>query len=1438
MNQPNTTPTTYSLSISTSSNFGAWLNQQKISLAFTTYQTNRLFLIGLKPDGRLSVFDRQFERPMGLFATPERLVMSTRYQIWQLDNLCRSEVGDYLEYDKLYVPRTGCTTGDINTHDLIVDKSNNWVFINTQFSCLATLDRDYSFRPIWQPPFISSLAAEDRCHLNGLAMIEGEAACVTACSQTDIPAGWRSHREGGGCVIDIRSNEIICSGLTMPHSPRFYQNKLWVLNSGTGELGSVENGKFQPLTFCPGFVRGLAFHGNYAIVGLSKPRRDNFQGLTLDERLEAQQQQAQCGLMVVDLTTGKIIHWLIFEDVVKELFDIAVLPGVRQPMALGFETDEIERLVIFPGSKRIVSIRPGIHQPPETPVKITETAEPAGAAPRESLPPDTEPAEPVGAAPLAAEAVAAFHRGRELKKQGKLEEAAACFREAISRDRNYIAAYNNLGNLLQSQGKTLEAIAFYQQALQLNPNLAVAHCNLASARQLQGEIEPAIAGYREALRLKPDFFLAHHNLGKLLAGQGKLLEAESCYQQALSLQPNNGRVYLDCGYLREQQGRWKEAIACFRRAISCQPDLAEAYNSLGSVLQAHGLEEQALVNYQRALQLDPNFAQAHFKLGELYNAREKFPEALAHYERALAIQPEATNVFYSLSYLRVQMCDWKDYRSRIEELIRRTETHIRNNTAAFLSPLMLSSFPVPLSLHAEVGRYYGKLVKKFAGCDDFQKATKSDRNPKKLRVGYLSPDFRTHPVGILLHQLFQNHDRSGFEIYAYSLVDVKDNFRQSIEAGCDVFVDFSEMSTLAAAQRIQTDGIHILVDLAGYTTYSRPDILALQPAPVQCSYLGFPDMTGADFIQYMLADTWLISEEFSRHCPEKIVFLPHYFAASEVEISEKPVSRQEFGLPAEGIVFCCFNYPRKIDPNVFEVWMRILQQVPESVLWLYDGKSSFVVENLRRQATACGIAPERLVFASNLPLSEYLARYQLADLFLDTFIYNGGATAIGALQAGVPLLSLPGDTFAARMGASICAAAGLEEMICHSREEYEQRAVYLATHAEELAAIRRKLQENRHSAPLFDMPQFARNLEAAFRQMWAESMDFDTATNRVLQRSGLAESYVLEVEEGSNQDDLRSRDRNAAAGDANPFPVKYQAVHNLTPDNLAPYDAFTFPSLQKRWQTHPQRGELIGVSATIDNQMVGMVIAEIISKTQNPPHASILSCYVVPNYRDRGIGTNLMSHLEKQLIKFQCQRVEISYKSSETTERALEPLLKKVGWLPPEPAFVLAQTTTQKIALAPWLHKYFLPATFEIFPWGELTAAEKQLLLTRPDYPSALTPFSEETRIEFLNSLGLRHKGEVIGWMLTHRVAPDTIRYSSLFVREPYQKLGRAIPLLSESIKRQINSEIEKCIFSVAAENQLMLRFLERHLRPYLTGIGFSRRAVKLLQPHHPSAKL
>ncbi|WP_069471763.1 TIGR03032 family protein [Candidatus Marithrix sp. Canyon 246] len=321
-----------------------WFQNQQISLALTTYQSSRLFLLGVKPDGSLSGFERLFDRAMGLYATPERLYMSSRYQLWQFDNVLAAGELDK-GYDKLYVPRIAHTTGDLDIHDLVVDKNQNIIFVNTLYNCLATLSERHSFKPLWQPPFISKLVAEDRCHLNGLALVDGEARYVTAVSQSDVIDGWRERRHDGGCVIDIKTNEIITKGLSMPHSPRWYQGKLWLLNSGEGEFGYIENGKFQPLTFCPGYMRGLAFSGDFAIVALSKAREKTFTGLALDEKLAAKQVEARCGLMIIDLKTGEIAHWLRIEGIVTEFYDVQVLAGVQRPKALGFKTDEIQRLI-------------------------------------------------------------------------------------------------------------------------------------------------------------------------------------------------------------------------------------------------------------------------------------------------------------------------------------------------------------------------------------------------------------------------------------------------------------------------------------------------------------------------------------------------------------------------------------------------------------------------------------------------------------------------------------------------------------------------------------------------------------------------------------------------------------------------------------------------------------------------------------------------------------------------------------------------------------------------------------------------------------------------------------------------------------------------------------------------------------------------------------
>jgi uncharacterized protein (TIGR03032 family) len=331
--------------------FPEWLANQDVSLAFTTYQTGKLFFVGLQDNGRLSIFERTFNRCMGLCADEkaELLYMSSLYQMWRFAPAFKKGTA-YEGYDRLYVPQVGYTTGDIDVHDVAIRKDGSPVFVSTLFSCIAELSEDYSFNPIWQPPWISKLAAEDRCHLNGLALEDGEPRYVTSVSQADAAEGWREHRRSGGVLFDIKNNEVVLGGLSMPHSPRVYNGKVWLLDSGTGYFGYVDGqGRFERVTFCPGFMRGLAFIGHYAIIGMSQGRKNKtFSGLALDDHLDERNTTGRCGIQIVDLDTGDIVHGIRLGGIVEELYDVVVLRGVKRPMALGFRSDEIRRVVSLP----------------------------------------------------------------------------------------------------------------------------------------------------------------------------------------------------------------------------------------------------------------------------------------------------------------------------------------------------------------------------------------------------------------------------------------------------------------------------------------------------------------------------------------------------------------------------------------------------------------------------------------------------------------------------------------------------------------------------------------------------------------------------------------------------------------------------------------------------------------------------------------------------------------------------------------------------------------------------------------------------------------------------------------------------------------------------------------------------------------------------------
>jgi uncharacterized protein (TIGR03032 family) len=332
--------------LTTSRQFPSWLASNGVSLAITTYQSGKVILVGSnEATGRLSVFERTLDRPMGVAFDGRRLAIATLIQIITFVDAAQGQKNAE-GYDAVFVPQLAHFTADLDAHDLAFDAAGRLVFVNTLFSCIAAASATHSFRLLWKPRFISRLAAEDRCHLNGFALQGGQPVYATAVAESDIADGWRNSRANGGAVIDIAANEVVCRGLSMPHSPRLHGGKLWVLNSGTGEVGVVDAkaGRFEPVAFCPGYLRGLAFVGDFALVGLSEPRENKtFAGLPLQDRLASAKVEPRCAVYVIDTISGDIVHWLRIQGVVSELYDVAALPRIRRPMLIGFRQEDIRR---------------------------------------------------------------------------------------------------------------------------------------------------------------------------------------------------------------------------------------------------------------------------------------------------------------------------------------------------------------------------------------------------------------------------------------------------------------------------------------------------------------------------------------------------------------------------------------------------------------------------------------------------------------------------------------------------------------------------------------------------------------------------------------------------------------------------------------------------------------------------------------------------------------------------------------------------------------------------------------------------------------------------------------------------------------------------------------------------------------------------------------
>jgi predicted O-linked N-acetylglucosamine transferase (SPINDLY family) len=666
---------------------------------------------------------------------------------------------------------------------------------------------------------------------------------------------------------------------------------------------------------------------------------------------------------------------------------------------------------------------------------------------------------------------------------GRLPEAEALYRQILQVEPEQPDALYFLGVLAHQEGQHAVAVEYIRQAIARKPNVAEFHNTLGEAYQAQGKLADAIAHYQQALALKPDCAEAAYYLGVACQQQGRRAEALAQYQKVLTLRPPFPELHNNLGVALQDLGKLEEAVAHFRQALALQPGFGEAYYNLGNALKAQGRLEDAVTHYRQALALRPSLVEAQINLANALRAQDKREEALAHYRQALALKPNCAEVENQIMQEMQLLCEW----TGLEDLFARQRALLRTAPAVKIPPFSLLSIPSsPAEQLLCAQNWTANCVAQVAHLRQRLEIHITRVTKPKLRLGYLSADFRQHPVAHLIAELLKLHDRDRFEVIAYSCgPDDGGVLRTRIARGCDRFVDLRDAPVVEAARRINGDGVDILIDLMGHTQWARTEVLALRPAPLQVSYMGYLGTMGADFIDYIVTDRFVTPPEQAPFFVEKFVYLPDCFMINhpQAKTERHPFTRIECGLPETGFVFCCFNNTYKITPEVFTIWMRLLQQAPDSVLWLLEANAS-VATNLHREAQGRGVNPNRLVFARRVSLETHVARMGLADLFLDTLPYNAGATASSALWGGLPILTCAGETFISRVAGSLLTAIRLPELITHSLAEYEARALYLTRHPEKLAELRERLAKNRLTAPLFDSARFTRHLERAFELMW------------------------------------------------------------------------------------------------------------------------------------------------------------------------------------------------------------------------------------------------------------------------------------------------------------------------------------------------------------------
>ena len=662
--------------------------------------------------------------------------------------------------------------------------------------------------------------------------------------------------------------------------------------------------------------------------------------------------------------------------------------------------------------------------------------------------------------PLVATAVSTLPNLQDaiaLHLEGQFGQAEAVYRQHLGVDPRNADVLHLLGVIAHQTGHHQSAVEIIGQAIEINSNAASYHSNLGSALKALKQFDAAIASYDKAIALKPDFAEAYSNRGNI----------------------------------QKELKQFDAAVASYDKAIALKPDLAEAYSNRGNALKELNQFDAAIVSYDKAIALKPDLAEAYYNRGNSLKELKQLDDAIVSYDRAFDLNPELNDLIGNRLHARMLQCDWSDF----SENLLFCESALASQKPVSTPFVALTFFDKPES-HLQSSKIFANLrFPKSQALGGIAKHTAGGR----LRLGYFSADLYYHPVAIWLAEQLENHDKSKFELYAFSFrSDIKDPMRGRLKASFDYFIEVDKMSDLEVAQLSRQLGIHIALDLGGFTMFSRTGIFALQAAPIQVSHLGFPGSMGSEYVDYVISDLYLIPESSQKYFTEKIAYLPcGYTYDRQRKVSNEPLSRAQFGLPEKGFVFTCQNGCQKFTPEVFGIWMDILKTVPGSVLWLMTPHPSAMV-NLTKEAMARGVESDRLVFTrrevvkidkENERIERYLASYKLADLFLDTWPYNAGTTAVDALWAGLPVLTKAGEASVARMATSALNAIEMPELITNTAKEYRDVAVEIASDPQKLKLIKDKLQEKRLTSALFDPVGNTRHIEAAYTKMYERYLD-------------------------------------------------------------------------------------------------------------------------------------------------------------------------------------------------------------------------------------------------------------------------------------------------------------------------------------------------------------